>query len=127
MSDVQWVVRVRIPRANAWPSPPMPRSEAISAAAALRSLIRDESDGPGFIEFEANGGRLVHIRAREVLSVETDQWKSRSPEPASTSAAPVTGTFSDGSTLTVHPLGPPEEDDATAFLRRQARAQTAGR
>lgn len=111
MSDqVQWIVRVRIPRANAWPSPPMTRSEAISAAASLRNLIRAEGDGAGFIEFEAAGGRMIHIRAREVLSVEADQWRSR----AAAESGPTEGV-----TVTID-AGPAAPGEATEFLRRQA-------
>lgn len=105
--EKQFVVRIRIPGANAWPSRPMTHGEAIAQAAALRDLVRDEGDGAGFIEFESYGGRTVHVRAREVLSVEVDQWKDRTHEPATGGAFTGVVTIEDG------------PETGTDFLRRQ--------
>lgn len=127
----QWVVRVRIPRANAWPSKPMTRGEAVAIAASLRDLVRDEGDAAGFVEFAAHGGRVIHVRAREVLSVEVDQWRPKPAEQERQGAVAI-GTTPLGSTTTtfVVPPDPPADEDRTAieaaravsateFLRRQ--------
>lgn len=118
--EQHWVVRVRIPRANAWPSRPMTRAQAVRAMEEFASRCAAAGDRGDFVEFDAFGGRVVQLRAREVLSVEVDQWKPRAAESEATAATggPLT--------VAVHP-GVPDEDEGTAFLRRQAHARAAGR
>jgi hypothetical protein len=116
--DDPWVVRLRVHRSNAWPSPPMTRSAAVALAERIRTAVLDVGDGAGFIEFDAVGGRVINARARSVESIEVERWRVRTEEPGRTTGFLV-GQVAAGVVAVGDSAGP----EATDYLRRQAAAE----
>jgi plasmid stability protein len=110
----RWAVKIRASASHWWTSPWLLEDEARAIARGLRRDLGNLTQGPGFVEFRASGGREVSIRARDIVAVELVPWHEGRPQQPV--AAAVGGVVQP---LPMLPPAPP----GTEWLRRQASAE----
>lgn len=81
------VVRLQA-RSRSWSSPVLTAAEAAELAVEVRSLVRDIGDSYGLFAFCCGDGRVVDVRARELVSIELCTTVS-APAPAEAPAEQV--------------------------------------